>query len=159
MRFVILSMVVGLTGCDMNEGPAEETREANEAILEGERPGEVRDELNDIRRDDAVVGGVDNDLDFDRDLRNAEERTERQRQRLADGTRKADANFERSLDEIQRDLKALRTDVDGLGDREPGERDGTKRALKEKLRELSLKIDALDGEVDDRPGKDPVGPG
>lgn len=155
MRFVMLSIFVGLVGCDLNEGPAEETREANEAIREGARPGEVRDQLEDVNRDDAVVG--DGEHDFDRDLGEAETWAQRQRTGLADGTRKADADFERSLDEIQRDLKQIRTDVDGMGTREAGERDGAKKELKNRLRELSLKIDALDGKVDDQPGKDPVG--
>ena len=157
MRFVVFSIVVGLTGCDLNEGPAEEAREAKDAILDGDRPGEIRDQLDDVRRDDAVVGDLDPDLD--RDLRDAEDWTVRQRKNLSEGTRKADAAFERNLDEIQRDLKQIRADVDGIGKREAGERDGAKRELKDKLRELSLKIDALDGEVDDRPGKDPIGPG
>jgi hypothetical protein len=157
MRFVMLSIFAGLAGCDLNEGPAEEAEEANEAIREGARPGEIRDQLEDVNRNDVVVG--DGDHDFERDLGEAETWAERQRTGLADGTRKADAEFERSLDEIQRDLKQIRADVDGMGTREAGERDGLKKDLKARLRDLSLKIDALDGEVNDRPGKDPVGPG
>lgn len=157
MRFVVLSVLVGLTGCDLNEGPREETREANEAIRDGDRPGEVRDQVEDVgTRRDAVVT---DDPQFDRDLREAEQWAERQRQGLDEAGRQVDEAFEGTLDQIQADLKKIRADVERLGDKPEGEREGLRENLREQLRTLSLKIDKLDGEVDDQPGKDPMGPG
>ena len=49
--------------------------------------------------------------------------------------------------------------MDRLGEKPEGERETLRTSLREQLRELSLKIDKLDGEVDDKPGKDPIGPG
>lgn len=159
MRFVVLSVLVGLTGCDLNEGPREETREANEAVRDGDRPGEIRDQVEDIgaRRDGVVV--KDNDPDFDRELRDAEQWAEKQRQGLDEAGRQVDEAYEKTLDEIQADLKKIRADVDKLGTKPEGEREGVRENLREQLRTLSLKIDKLDGEVDDQPGKDPMGPG
>jgi hypothetical protein len=159
MKWTLLGALAALaTACDLNEGPREESREAVEAARDGRSPEAVQEQVDDVsaasRGDRTAV-----ERDLERDLRKAEEWVAEVRRDLASGAREADDRFERSFDAIEQDLKAARADYDRMSQRPESERQTMTDSLREKLRQLSLRVDALDGEVDDRPGPDPHGPG
>ena len=177
MRWTPFALVLtSLWACDLNEGPREETREAVEAARDGRSPETVRDQVDDIGQngvDRADGVKVDHDLDhdrvagdrtafekdLDRDLNKAERWVEEVRRDLASGARQADDEFDRSFESLERDLKSARQDYDKLSTAPDADRETLGENLREKLRQLSLRVDALDGEVDDKPGPDPMGPG
>jgi len=173
MRWTTLSLLAAsLWACDLNEGPREETREAVEAARDGRSPEAVENQLDDVHpdaargpdADDRIDGRVDvNDRaferDLDRDLRKAEKWAKEVRRDLDSGARQVDEQFDRSFESIEQDLRAARADYDRLDDSPDADRQTLGESLREKVRQLSLRVDALDGEVDDKPGADPHGPG
>jgi hypothetical protein len=160
MRWTPLSLILPtlLGACDLNEGPREERREAVEAARDGRSTDAVQEQVEDLtpaRSADHVAV----ERDFERDLRKTENWAERVRRDLASGGKEADEQFERSFAAIEHDLLQIRQEFDRLGERSEGERQRLTESLRERLRELRLRVDALDGEVDDQPGADPQGPG
>lgn len=157
MKWITYPLIaVALMACDLNEGPREETREAVEAARDGRSTEAVHDQLEDVN---ASGDRTAFERDLDRDLRKTEKWAEQVRRDIDSGARKADERFDRVFEDIERDLRAAREDYDRLSTSPEADRKTVGESLRESLRQLSLRVDALDGEVDDQPGPDPHGPG
>ena len=159
MKWITYPLIAAsLLACDLNEGPREETREAVEAARDGQSAESVHNQLDDVK-----ASGIDDrtgfERDLDRELRKTEKWAEEVRRDLAAGTRKADERFDRSFEAVEHDLRTAREDYDRLSDTPEADRRTLGESLRESLRQISVRVDALDGEVDDQPGPDPHGPG
>ena len=144
--------LLGVMGCDINEGPREEAREAINAAERGAPADYVREEMSEVR-----LGRVDNRTEAERQLRKMENWVDETRRELREDGREISQDVDRQLDKVDHEIDELRADFDKLND-EGSDWDRFKDRFNNSMRNIAVEIDKIDGEVDDRPG-DEMGPG
>jgi chromosome segregation ATPase len=144
--------VLNIMGCDINEGPREEAREAVRAAERGAPADEVREEMREVR-----LGRVESREEADRQLRKMEGWVERNRREMRQEGREVSQDADRQFDKIEAELAELRADFNELDDEGSGW-DRFKDRFNNSMRNIAIQVDKIDGEVDDKPG-DEAGPG
>lgn len=149
MRSIVASlMVVGTVACDLNEGPAEERREAEEAVLEGQNPDRVQNELEDVDGvaavDGAAIPGDQTTTGFDRELDQAEAWLADARREIEAGTRSANAATKDALDAVEKDIKEARADLGRLADQADTERQKLEADIRQAIAEIEATTSRLD---------------
>jgi DNA repair exonuclease SbcCD ATPase subunit len=129
-----------IAGCDIDEGPREETREAVEAIGEGQDAELVREQIEDLRPRSTAR------RDLDQELRKSEEWLARAAGELETETKTASAEARRELEELEREAGQLRAELDRLGAEAEAEWEQASEALEARVRALGRRVDELDGE-------------
>ena len=117
--FAALVLVCGAAACDMNEGPVEETREAEEAAVEGANPDRVAREAEDVNQDGmastAEVGTVaateETRASLDTQITRHEAWLAGVRREIEAGTRAENPDTKDTLAEIEHNLKEARDEA------------------------------------------------
>jgi DNA anti-recombination protein RmuC len=135
-----------LAACDVNEGPREEAREAGQAIERGASPGDVDRQLRDINGTPEEIRNA-----LDAELRSSEAWLLQRRAELKAASEQAEDDTRRELDQIDRQLSELRTELDALDERSDWQK--FQDRFREVMHDIGRRIDAIDGRVNDRPGK------
>lgn len=140
MLFTILGLgLAGLAGCDIDEGPGEELREATEAIRNGEPASEVIDELGDVVQSDRSAP-------FDEQLDQTDAWLARQRKELKDAGKDASKEISEQLDAIDREVRDVRAELAGMSEQSDWEK--FKAKFDNTMHDIAESIDKVDGEVD-----------
>jgi len=122
--FAALVLVCGAIACDMNEGPNEEAREAQEAAVEGANPDRVAREAADVHQDgtastaDVNTVGMTEETraSLDGQITRHEAWLTQVRREIEAGTRAENADTKDTLNEIENNLKEARDDLAKLAD-------------------------------------------
>jgi hypothetical protein len=149
-----LCLVFGAVACDMNEGPREETREAEEAALKDKSPERVANEADDIHANDgtastAPVTAASGSMEQARASLDAQ--ITRHEAWLADvnreieaGTRAANPDTKSTLSEIERNLKDARNDLGKMADQTGEDWRKTEADLRGELAQVEAAIHRID---------------
>jgi hypothetical protein len=144
-------LVTSVAACDLNEGPSEEAREAQEGMeLEGAGDG-VRNDVNDLDGTaDARTGAMDQgaSLELDRELDQAEAWLAEARREIEAGTRSANAATKDALNAVENDIKAARSDLDRLVDQAADDRAKLEAQIRQKIAEIEATTSRLDAAGD-----------
>ncbi|MEQ1501939.1 MAG: hypothetical protein ABMB14_06895 [Myxococcota bacterium] len=168
MKYIILTVITGLVaGCDLNEGPREESREAAQSIERGQSPDQVRDQLEDVNSRDKVdaanpatpvtVAPIGQNLEVE--VKKLEDWVQKARRDADNSMDKVSDDHRKRLDKIETDVRDARDQLSKQADKTGDAAARMSDDIRAKLNQIAIEIDALDGEVNDKPGADPIGPG
>ncbi|MEZ4235900.1 MAG: hypothetical protein R3F59_07000 [Myxococcota bacterium] len=148
-----VAVALAAAGCDVNEGPREESNEVVRSIERVDSPEEVADQMEDVAQADRnqTTAALDKQLDD----------TEKWGRREAQGAEPAGPEAKQEtkdeLDKIDAQIADLRDRVKKVDPQSDWE--AFKADFNKSMKDIAVSIDKLDGEVDDKPGDDPMGPG
>ena len=147
-----LWLVFGAVGCDMNEGPQEETREAQEAAAKDKSPERVANEAEDIHANDATAstaapatGSMEaSRASLDAQITRHEAWLADVNREIEAGTRAANPDTKSTLAEIERNLKDARTDLGKMADQTGDDWRKTEADLRGELAQVEAAIHRID---------------
>ena len=143
-------LVIGIAACDLNEGPREEGREAQEAMEQGRDADRVQNEIADVDGTADAGGGAPSaaSLELDRELDQAEAWLAEARRQIEAGTRSANAATKDALNAVENDIKAARADLERLADEAADNRAKLETDVRRKIAEIEATTSRLDSAGD-----------